>query len=105
MYSHTVRQPATLVISLLLCLSLTACGFHLKETTALPSSLQKISLQGIGIKRNFGRVLRDTFTDARSDLQADNSHPTKLTISNLEEGRRVKVSRNTRPKLRLMPMP
>jgi len=83
------RRSGTLIISCLLCLTLTACGFHLKETTELPSTFQKVSVQGISIERNFGRVLRDAFTDARSDLQANTDHPTKLTISKLEEGRRV----------------
>ena len=79
----------TLFFSSLLCLMLTACGFHLKETTELPKDFQQVSLQGIGIERNFGRVLRDTFTDARSDLQLNSKLATKLTISNLVEGRRV----------------
>ena len=77
------------IISLLLGLSLTACGFHLKKTAELPAGFKQVSLQGIGIERNFGRVLKDAFTDARSDLQANGSQPTKLTISNLEEKRRV----------------
>ena len=83
------RRSGTLIFSFLLCLTLTACGFHLKETIELPTAYKNVSLQGIGIERNFGRILRDTFTDARSDLQANANHPTKLTISNLEEGRRV----------------
>ena len=82
-------RSGTLMISFLLCLTLTACGFHLKETTELPPAFQKVSVQGISIERNFGRVLRNAFIDARSDLQANSDHPTKLTISNLQESRRV----------------
>lgn len=89
MHTKHIRRSITLTISFLLCLSLTACGFHLKETTELPAALKQVSLQGLSIERNFGRVLRDAFTDARSDLQANKTHPTKLTISNLEEKRRV----------------
>ena len=84
-----IRRSGTLILSLLLCASLTACGFHLRETTELPPQFKQVSLQGINIERNFGRVLKDAFTDARSELQANNIHPTKLTISNLEETRRV----------------
>ena len=89
MYSNIQRRSGTLVICGLLCLSLAACGFKLRETTELPSAYQQVSLQGIGIERNFGRVLKDAFTDARSDLQANNTHPTKLIISDLVENRRV----------------
>jgi len=89
MHTKNVRRSITLIISFLLCLSLTACGFHLKETTELPAAFKQVSLQGISIERNFGRVLRDAFTDARSDLQANSTHSTKLTISNLEEKRQV----------------
>lgn len=89
MYTKSVRQSITLVISFLLCLSLTGCGFHLRETTELPAALKQVSLQGLGTENNFGRVLRDAFTDARSDLKAGTTHPTKLIISNLEEKRRV----------------
>lgn len=89
MHTKYFGRPMMPVISLLLCFSLAGCGFHLRETTELPAAFKQVSLQGINIERDFGRVLRDTFTDARSDLQANNSHPTKLTISNLEEKRRV----------------
>jgi len=84
-----IRRSGTLILSLMLCASLTACGFHLKETTELPAQFKQVSLKGINIERNFGRVLKDAFTDARSDLQVNNTLPTKLTISNLEEKRRV----------------
>lgn len=89
MYTKNVRRSVALVSSLLVCISLSACGFHLKETTQLPAEFKAVSLQGISIERNFGRVLRDAFTDARSDLQANDTHPTKLIISDLEENRRV----------------
>ena len=89
MVSNILKRSGILVIGGLLCLSLTACGFKLKETTELPTAFQQVSLQGISIERNFGRALKDAFTDARSDLQANNTHPTKLTISDLEEKRRV----------------
>ena len=83
------KRSGSLIISFLLCLTLTACGFHLKETTELPAAFKKVSIQGISIERNFGRALRNAFTDARSDLQAGSNHSTKLTISNLEEGKRI----------------
>jgi len=66
-------RSGTIIFSLLLCVGLTACGFHLKETIELSPQFKQVSLQGINIERNFGRVLKDAFTDARSDLQA-NSH-------------------------------
>lgn len=89
MSTNYFRRLGTLIVSCLLCLTLTACGFHLKETTELPEAFKKVSVQGISIERNFGRILRYAFMEARSELKADNSHPTKLTISNLVESRRI----------------
>lgn len=89
MFTKFARQSVTLIVSCVLCVSLTACGFQLKETTELPAAFKQVSLQGLSIERNFGRVLRDAFTDARSDLQANDTHSTKLIISDLEEKRRV----------------
>lgn len=82
-------QIGTVLLSGVLCLALIGCGFKLRETTELPPGLQKIGLSGLSIERNFGRILRDSFTDARSHLTANSKLPTQLVISNLEEDRRV----------------
>ena len=96
MNSKKLARFGTFFTSALLLVSLAGCGFHLRETTELPTAFKKVSLQGIGIERNFGRVLRNAFVDARSDLQANNTHPTKLTISRLEENRRVSAYNSDR---------
>lgn len=84
-----LTQLSTLVGSLVLCLILSACGFQLRETTQLPPEFQQVGLQGSGIDKGFGRVLRDAFVDARSSLKSDSSLTTQLIISNLEEDDRV----------------
>ena len=84
-----IRQAVLVTLGCMLCLTLTACGFHLKETTELPAAFKQVSVQGISIERNFGRELRNAFIDARSELQVNDKHSTKLTIKNLEEGKRI----------------
>lgn len=79
----------TLFLSTLLCLALSACGFHLRETTELPTAYQQISVKGLSVDQGFGLVLKDAFTDARSELVVDGKSETQLLISGLEEGRRV----------------
>jgi len=82
------RFVNTLVV-LGLCLMLSACGFHLREPHTLPSTLQRIDLEGVEIKQGFGFVLRDAFTDARSELTQGTQAPAQLRIKALEEGKRV----------------
>lgn len=82
-------QSGTIFLSIVLCLALTACGFHLRETTELPDSLQQVKLEGISIDSGFGRVLKDSFTDARSDLASNNKSNTQLQITGLDENRRT----------------
>lgn len=84
-----LTQLSTLVGSVALCLALSACGFQLRETTQLPTEYQQIGLQGSGIDKELGRVLRDAFVDARSNLRSDPSLKTQLVISNLQEDDRV----------------
>lgn len=84
-----LTQTGTTLLSVLLCVALTACGFHLRETTELPAHYQTIRLEGMSLDRGFGRILKDTFTDARSQLVSSGETQTQLLISNLDEGRRV----------------
>ncbi|PWQ95325.1 LPS assembly lipoprotein LptE [Leucothrix arctica] len=78
-----------LVGSAVLCLTLSACGFQLRETTQLPTEYQQIGLQGNDLEKGLGDVLRDAFIDARSELRTDKGLSTQLVISNLEEDDRV----------------
>ena len=84
-----LMQSGTIFLSIVLCLALTACGFHLRETTELPVTLQQVKLEGITIDSAFGRVLKDSFTDARSELATNNKSNTQLQISGLDESRRT----------------
>ncbi|PWQ99124.1 LPS assembly lipoprotein LptE [Leucothrix pacifica] len=79
----------TISLSVVLLLALTACGFHLRETTALPDTLQQVKLEGISTGSGFGRVLKDSFTDARSNLSTRSKSNTRLVISRLSEDRRT----------------
>ncbi|PID46032.1 MAG: hypothetical protein CSB47_05825 [Proteobacteria bacterium] len=80
----------TVCLSALLCLTLTACGFHLRETNKLPDKFQQVSLVGIDFDQALGKALRVAFIDARSELVvAGRKATTQLQISNLEEGQRV----------------
>ena len=86
-----MRLPplGTMILSALLCLSLSACGFKLRETTELPTAYQEVSLKGLSVEKDFGRVLKDAFTDARSNLLVNGSSDTQLVISDLEESKRT----------------
>lgn len=86
-----MRLPplGTMILSALLCLSLSACGFKLRETTELPTAYQEVSLKGLSVEKDFGRVLKDAFTDARSNLLVNGSSDTQLVISGLEESKRT----------------
>lgn len=84
-----VAQSGTIFLSIVLCLALTACGFHLRETTELPDTFQEVSLKGISVDKGFGRVLKDSFTDARSNLSIGGQSKTQLVISDLEEDKRT----------------
>lgn len=77
------------ILSAVLCLSLSACGFQLRETTELPAQYQQVGLSGVSFDQDFGRVLKDAFTDARSQLVTAGKLPAQLRISNLDEGERV----------------
>lgn len=82
-------QIGTIFLSAVLCLVLSACGFHLRETTELPTAYQQVSLKGLSVDQGFGLVLKDAFTDARSELVVDGKSETQLIISGLDEDKRV----------------
>ena len=84
-----LTRLSTLVGSVALCLTLSACGFQLRETTQLPTEYQQIGLQGNDLENGLGDVLRDAFIDARSELRNDKGLTTQLIISNLSEDDRV----------------
>ena len=86
MHKHYVYK-----LGLLLALSvlISACGFNLRETQALPEAMQRVGLKGIKADTGFGGVLKIAFTDARSQLLENGDLPTQLSITELDESRRV----------------
>ena len=90
-----LTQLSTLIASAALCLTLSACGFQLRESTQLPTQFQSIGLksdsqgQALRVNKGFGRILHDAFVDADSNLSIDSDLTTQLVIRNLDEDRRV----------------
>lgn len=82
---HVYKLGLLLVLSVML----SACGFNLRDSQPLPETMQQVGLKGIDGDRNFGSVLKIAFIDARSQLLENGALPVQLSISDLEEERRV----------------
>ena len=71
-----------LFILAIFTLAVSACGFHLREDAMLPSSMERVAIEGVDSLSPLGRDLRKALTHAGAQVVEDGSgEPTVLRIS------------------------
>ena len=93
--SKTSFQTFTLGLVFLIAVTLTGCGFHLRGQYQMPAELSQLDLEVKTLTPAWQKRIQESLRDY--DIKTQVAAPLRLTISSIEEDRRV-ASYNDRAK-------
>ena len=84
-----VRKYFHLGFWLLLSLTLASCGFHLKQTAAIPAGFGPVSVSGISEHSSLYKSIRNTLRQSDISITGTDSANHTIAVSNVRHERRV----------------
>lgn len=78
-----------LVFLLLLSATLASCGFHLKQSPAIPANFGPVNISGISEYSSLYKIIRNALRQSDIEIVNDDSANYTIAISNLKNERHV----------------